>query len=1071
MAAIAAFVLLCGVLTVLPASAGPSATGSSGGAGTAGSSAAPASTVPAGFADTVAISGLTQPTDVAFAADGRVFVSEKSGLIKVFDSVSDTTATVFADLRTQVHNFWDRGLLGLTLDPGFPTKPYVYVAYTYDAVPGGTAPRWGTAGATSDGCPNPPGATGDGCVVQGRVSRLTASGDHVSGAETALVTGWCQQFSSHSVGTVRFGPDGALYAGGGDGASFGYADYGQTKNPCGDPPSPAGTGLTPPTAQGGALRSQSIRRPSGQPATLNGTIIRVDPLTGAGLPGNPFASSADPNARRIIAYGLRNPFRFGVRPGTEQLWLGDVGWDTWEEIDRVADVNDGAAENFGWPCYEGGGRQGGYDGANLNSCESLYTGASQVPPLHGYHHDGNVVSGDGCATGSSAISGIAFEEGSNYPAELDGALFFSDAARSCIWVMKRGSGADPTPALLSRFVGGAGQVVQVAVGPGGDLFYLDLEGGALHRVVYTGSNHLPTAVVSADPTSGPAPLTVQFDASGSQDLDGDPLTYAWDLDGDGAYDDSTGPSPRTTYGVNGTVTARLRVSDPAGASDAATVTIVVGPPNSAPVPVIDSPASTLRWKVGDAVPFSGRATDAQEGTLPASRLSWSLVINHCPSNCHAHPMQDFPGVASGSFPAPDHEYPASLTLTLSATDSAGAIGRTSVKLDPRTVDLQFATNPAGLQLSVGAQTATAPLSRTVIVGSSNSVSAPSPQTLGGTTYGFESWSDGGSPTHNLVAPATATTYTATFRPPTAGCAATPSYTRTIPAPAGPPAATRLPGERIAYAALGYDGRYYLTEANISGDPIAVSPLLCAGGVATNNPAVAAGPTFTALFVRTSDNRLWQRTMTDSSAGSWSLLPIGGATANGPSAVVTSDGVVHLVVRATNGNVYHATRRGTTWSSWTNLGGGVIGTPAVAPHPNGGIGIFVRGTDNGIYLKQGNTGAWTGWSRLTGSTYTSPTVAWGFSSGHLQLFVTGTSGGLFQRDLRNGAWGSWANVDGSVPSTARIAAAATTGRVIVYSSSAGATTYKLYVGRWLSFTPAPYTCATCLPRAMITGTIP
>ena len=87
----------------------PSAGASPASTAAAAAPAAPLSTVPAGFADTVAISGLNQPTDVAFAPDGRVFISEKSGLIKVFDSLSDTTATVFADLRTQTHNYWDRG--------------------------------------------------------------------------------------------------------------------------------------------------------------------------------------------------------------------------------------------------------------------------------------------------------------------------------------------------------------------------------------------------------------------------------------------------------------------------------------------------------------------------------------------------------------------------------------------------------------------------------------------------------------------------------------------------------------------------------------------------------------------------------------------------------------------------------------------------------------------------------------------------------------------------------------------------------------------------------------------------
>src|SRR5215204_6017711 len=81
---------------------------------------ADAATLPSGFTESVAISGLSNPTVFRFAADGRVFVGEKSGLIKVFDNLSDTTPTIFADLRTNVHNFWDRGLLGMALHPNFP---------------------------------------------------------------------------------------------------------------------------------------------------------------------------------------------------------------------------------------------------------------------------------------------------------------------------------------------------------------------------------------------------------------------------------------------------------------------------------------------------------------------------------------------------------------------------------------------------------------------------------------------------------------------------------------------------------------------------------------------------------------------------------------------------------------------------------------------------------------------------------------------------------------------------------------------------------------------------------------
>lgn len=702
--------------------------------------------VPTGFTDTVAIGGLSSPTNAVFAPGGRIFVSEKSGLVKTFDSLADTTATITADLRTQTQDFWDRGLLGLTLDPAFPTRPYLYVLYTYDAVPGGTAPRWG------DQCPTPPGATDQGCVVTGRLSRLTIGTDGVAtGAEQVLVTDWCQQYPSHSIGTVAFGPDGNLYVGGGDGASFNFADWGQRGNPCADPPSPAGTNLAPPDARGGALRSQSPRRPAGEPVTLDGTITRVDPDTGA---------------TQVIAYGLRNQFRFAFRPGTSEVWAGDVGWNAWEEINRVTNVTDSVVENFGWPCYEGTGRQSGYDAANLTMCESLYS-TGQNAPYYAYNHSASVAPGDGCPTGGSSISGIAFETTSNYPAAYDGALFFADSSRGCIWAMQRGSNGLPNPATIVPFVTGVNAPVQVLTGPGGDLFYVALGSGQLRRVSYpAGTNQPPTAVATANPTSGNAPLTVQFTGSGSSDPEGGALTYAWDLDGDGAYDDSTAANPSYTYLTQAQVTARLRVTDPGGLTGTASVVVTVGnPPSNAPVVTIDNPAASTQWSVGQTIPFAGRAADAQDGNLPASALSWQLTLQHCTTstNCHAHNVQSWNGVSSGSFVAPDHEYPSFLDLTLRATDSDGNTTTETVRLDPRTVTLTFTSNPSGARLVVGTVGQVAPFTRTVIVGSNNSVSAPSPQNLTlGLRFRFSSWSDGGAQSHNITAPATATTYRANF---------------------------------------------------------------------------------------------------------------------------------------------------------------------------------------------------------------------------------------------------------------------------------------------------------------------
>ena len=530
-----------------------------------------AAALPSGFQESTVFSGLTNPTAVQFSKDGRVFVAEKSGLIKVFDNLSDTTPTTFADLRTKVHNFWDRGMLGMVLDPNYPTNPYVYVLYTHDAAIGGTAPRWGTAGATSDGCPTPPGATADGCVVSGRLSRLQANPttNTMSGPEQVLIEDWCQQYPSHSVGSLVFGSsDRALYVSGGDGASFNFADYGQDGNPlnpCGDPPVGVGGTLTAPTAEGGALRSQDLRT-SGDPVSLDGAILRVDPATGAALPNNPLIANSDPNAKRIIAYGLRNPFRqtLVARPGTDEIWVGDVGWGQWEEINRIANPTDSTVENFGWPCYEGNGRQGGLRRLKPQHLrEPLRAGQrGQHAALHLQPH-AKVVAGESCTAGSSSISGLAFYKGGPYPDEYDDALFFADHSRRCIWVMQKGNNGLPNPGLLKTFVANAENPVDLQIGPNGDLFYVDFEGGTIRRIQYTAANpnQPPVAHATANPTSGAVPLTVSFDATGSSDPDGDTLTYEWDLDGDGAYDDSTSAQPTFTYTAAGNYQVGLRVTD------------------------------------------------------------------------------------------------------------------------------------------------------------------------------------------------------------------------------------------------------------------------------------------------------------------------------------------------------------------------------------------------------------------------------------------------------------------------------------------------------------------------------
>ena len=576
-----------------------------------------------------------------------------------------------------------------------------------------------------------------------------------------LVNDWCQQYPSHSTGSLHFGADGALYATAGDGASFNFADWGQDgnpRNPCGDPPGGVGAALSPPTAEGGALRSQDIRT-TGDPTTLDGTVIRIDPNTGAGLPDNPFALSSDANSRRIVAHGLRNPFRFAIRPGTSDVWVGDVGWSDWEEINHLGQTNDSVADNFGWPCYEGVGPQPSYDGANLNLCESLYSAGGVTAPVYTYDHAQRVVPGESCTTGSSSISGMAFYNGGNYPASYTKALFFSDYSRNCIWAMLAGGDGFPNPSNRITFDAGAAGPVDLQIGPGGDVFYVDF-GGAIRRIRYLGSsNNAPVARVTASPTTGGAPLTVQFDATTSSDPDpGDTLAYTWDLDGNGTYGDATIARPSRTYGP-GTYTVRVRVSDAQGAFD--TASILISANGNPPVPTIDLPAAGATWKVGDEISFSGHASDPEDGSLPPSALSWSVTLQHCPSDCHPHPLGEFPGVAFGKFDSIDHEYPSHIELKLTAQDSTGLTASTTLRLDPKTVDLTFASAPTGLRLVVGSTAGTTPFTRRVMVGSNNSLIADT-QSANGRRYAFNSWSDGGAASHNVIAGETPASYTATF---------------------------------------------------------------------------------------------------------------------------------------------------------------------------------------------------------------------------------------------------------------------------------------------------------------------
>jgi glucose/arabinose dehydrogenase len=431
------------------------------------------------FQEAPAFTGIFHPTVVKFSPDGRIFVAEKAGRIWVFDSESDTTPDLFADLHVNVHNFSDRGLTGMALAPNFPADPHIYVLYTYDGdipgtFPGGEpavpAPKFGNGVDLGD--PGP-GGSEQGPWASGRLSRLTASGNSMVGDEEVLIHDWPQQFESHGVGTVLFGPDGALYVGGGDGASFLYADYGQPV-----PPGNPGNPFADPPGEGGALRSQDLLTP-GDPTTLNGSIIRVDPSTGAALTDNPLIETGtDENARRIIAHGFRNPYRFAFRPGTNEIWIGDVGWEDWEEIDRIVSPTDDVVENFGWPAYEGPVRQEQYDLLDVPLVESIYAAGPDATegPYFAYHHFQNVDPAvDESLSKFAAITGVAFAQGGKLPAAFDGALFFADYVRNLVWVMYRGVDGLPDPTNVHAFSQAAERPVDLEIGPDGSLYYVNFQ--------------------------------------------------------------------------------------------------------------------------------------------------------------------------------------------------------------------------------------------------------------------------------------------------------------------------------------------------------------------------------------------------------------------------------------------------------------------------------------------------------------------------------------------------------------------------------------------------------------------
>lgn len=762
--------------------------------------------LPPGFQDEVVFKGLEQPTNFVFADDGRVFVAEKPGRILVYENLADKSPTVFADLRGDVYDNGDRGLLGLALDPKFEEgRPYVYALYTWDHVLGKPwdpeEPEYGTPGVSGDpGCPGQ--NTSASCLVGGRLVRLTEDSLNPNHAvevgglpkEEELVQGWCQQFSSHSIGELQFGPEGALYASGGDGAAYeSIPDYGQLgtpPNPCGDPPTPKGTspeispGVANPEAQGGALRAQNLK-------VLNGAILRLNPNTGEALSDNPLAASGDENTRRTVAKGFRNPFRFTFDPQTGEIYTDNVGSSEIEEIDRFQ-TPPTSLYNSGWPCFEGIERQFQFKELSLNVCSAMYAGEpdSASQPFFSYSHRQSVVPEDECPTESgSAVTGVSFYEGSQFPAAYKGALFFADSVRGCIWVMFPGEDGKPDPSTTVRFMreGKIYPGVKIVEGPGEYLYYADLfseEGlgdGEIHRIAYR--PNAPTARLKAEPPYGlydsEGKFKTTLDASSSSDPNSQPLTYEWDLDEDGTFE--AGGSEKTLTFTEAEQEARegedlspnrtiaVRVEDDEEFISVARVTVYPG--DKPPVPTITKPAASFQWGVGDEIKLQAKAVDAEghEINTPLPYY-WVTRMAHCPDPahpeaCHVHPLQTFSGIRSPEFIAPQHDYPSYIEVVLRVSDDRDLSGTTLLKINPRTVNLSLASDPPGIKLLAASTEKISPFSAPAIDGSEILLSAPSTAVLGGKTYSFDHWSDGGARAHSIHVSPALSQYTASYTTP------------------------------------------------------------------------------------------------------------------------------------------------------------------------------------------------------------------------------------------------------------------------------------------------------------------
>lgn len=339
--------------------------------------------------------GFTSPVEITHAGDSRLFVVQQGGIIKIVNSDGSVNATPFLTLTSAtILSGGERGLLGLAFHPNYAANGYFYVNYT---------------------------RAGDGATVIARYS-VSADPNVANTAGTVLLT-IPQPFSNHNGGTIKFGPDGYLYIGMGDGGSSG------------DP----------------GNRAQNINE-------LLGKMLRIDVNSGSpyAIPaGNPYAGVA--GADEIWAIGVRNPWKFSFNRSNGDLWIADVGQNSVEEVNKVASTTAGL--NYGWRCYEGN------TAFNTAGCAAQ---ATMTSPLAVVTHAGGVCS----ITGGYVYTGTAFPN-------FQGKYLFSDYCRPQIGLMTSTGAVTYSASFAGNNFSTFGENMN------GEIYVAAINSGIIYRVIDT----------------------------------------------------------------------------------------------------------------------------------------------------------------------------------------------------------------------------------------------------------------------------------------------------------------------------------------------------------------------------------------------------------------------------------------------------------------------------------------------------------------------------------------------------------------------------------------------------------